>query len=273
MSTTKRDSGFRVTFLCASSVPRCLCGEMGFSSREGEERALKARMSSLAAGAGLLAALSLAVCLLPLGVPARGQSGSRSNSQANTRPLREVLENLSRSAGVVALADSTLQGEHVLPPSGAATSENVEQQIKALARALPAGTTWVRLYLPAPADGRWNADVVSQYALAQARLTGRRIGGETSPGTIEILGQQVPEEKGREYVAGLHLKRVYLLTNPRLQAMGGAVAMQNQLQQFQSMDATARAQFMMQLHDQMEQQTFPLRTIEQTLWDSLPDDQ
>jgi hypothetical protein len=115
------------------------------------------------------------------------------------------------------VADSTVQ-ERVPLPTAPATPENVERQIAEVVGALPKGTTWAKLYLPAPAGARaWTGDDVAAYALSQARLLGK-IGAPTPAGSVEILGQVVPAEKGNEIITALNLKPVYLVTNPAARA-------------------------------------------------------
>src|SRR5262245_55429786 len=148
-------------------------------------------------------------------VAVRAQQTPAPAPGAGTRPAAEVLAQLGQSAGVVILADATVQGR--LPVAEArATPESVEQQLSALVRGLPAGTTWVKLYVPAPANGRWDVEVVGDYARAQARLVGA-IGRPSPTGMVELMGRQVPTEKANEAIATLNLKLVYLVTDPRAQ--------------------------------------------------------
>jgi hypothetical protein len=144
-------------------------------------------------------------------------SGSAQQAPApTTRPAAEVLAQLGQSAGVVVLADATVQGRLAVPPGGA-TLVTIEQQLTDIVRALPAGTTWVKLYVPAPANGRWEVEAVEEYARAQARLVGA-IGRAAPAGMVELLGRQVPTEKANEAIATLNLKLVYLVTNTRAQS-------------------------------------------------------
>jgi hypothetical protein len=148
-----------------------------------------------------------------------------------TRPAAEVLAQLGQSAGVVVLADATVQGRLAVPPGGA-TPETIEQQIADIVRALPPGTTWVKLYVPAPANGRWDVEVVEEYARAQARLVGT-LGRPAPAGMVELLGRQVPTEKANEAIATLNLKLVYLVTNPRVQSPPNVAANWSRLTQEQ----------------------------------------
>ncbi len=144
-------------------------------------------------------------------------------SRAGTRPAADVLARIGQGAGVTVLADSTIT-ERVPLPATPATPENFEQQIAGVVKALPQGTSWVKLYLPAPAGDRsWNGDDVAALALAQVKLFGS--GGAPAPGTVEILGQRLPMEKAREHITGLNLKPVYLVTNAGKRATAGVNAM------------------------------------------------
>jgi hypothetical protein len=188
--------------------------------------------------------------------------------------VTEVLSRISQSADVTVLADSTVQQGRVPMPAQAATSGNIEQQLTTVTRSLPSGTIWGKLYLPAPAGGRWIADNVVQYAQAQARLLGKPIGGPTPAGAVEILGQQVPEEKGRQVIEALRLKLVYILTNPRASLTQMSPDQRQQYaQQFRNMDPGARVQAMMQMQMQMDQMMQPYHEMFSAMWSELSDDQ
>jgi hypothetical protein len=187
------------------------------------------RFAAAVTASALLAALTT--------LTIRAQQAPAPASPTGTRPADEVLAQLGRSADVVILADATVQGR--LPISEAtATRESVEQQLAALVRRLPAGTTWIKLYAPAPANGRWDVAVVEEYARAQSRL----VGSSSRPapaGMVEVLGRQVPTEKASEAIATLNLKLVYLVTNPRSQSAPNAAASGAELTQEQQ-SAAAR---------------------------------
>jgi hypothetical protein len=145
----------------------------------------------------------------------------------NARPASVILAEIGKAAGVTIVADSTVAAVRVAAPAGAATTDTVEQQIAGVVQALPRGTTWLKLYLPPPAQGRpWNGDDLAAYAKAQARLYGsvRRsstaAAAEAAPGTVEILGQKIPAEQARETITTLNLAPVYLVTNPALDTAG-----------------------------------------------------
>jgi hypothetical protein len=117
---------------------------------------------------------------------------------------------------VIVLADASIQGRLTMPPGGA-TPETIEQQITDIVRVLPPGTTWSKLYVPAPANGRWDAEVVAEFARVQARQLGTTVGRPTPPGIVEVLGQRMPTAKANEHITALNLKLVYLVTNPQAQ--------------------------------------------------------
>jgi hypothetical protein len=153
-----------------------------------------------------------------------GQTAEATLNGKKMRALADVLALMSRSAGADVVADSTVAQAMVPMPMEKATPENVESQVAALAKALPRGTTWAKLYLPSP-RGRagFNGDDVAQYAQAQARLLGT-VGAPTPAGTVEILGQRVPADQAATYITGLNLKPVYLLTNPLQSRLANANA-------------------------------------------------
>jgi hypothetical protein len=148
-------------------------------------------------------------------IPVRAQQAPA--PRAGTRPAAEVLAELGRSAGVIVLTDASVQGRLTMPPGGA-TAETIEQQIADIVRVLPAGTTWAKLYVPAPANGRWDPAIVADFARAQARQLGTTVGRPTPAGTVEVLGQRMSAARANEHITALNLKLVYLVTNPQAQA-------------------------------------------------------
>lgn len=160
----------------------------------------------LAGGVGLLGLIAF-----PL-APLASQS-SVTGARAGMRSASERVRRISQSSGVLVLADSTVANELApLPAANSGGAQTVEQQIEALVKGLPPGTTWAKLFLPAPAKGRvWTGDEVVAYALAQATLFGKI--GAAPEGSVEILGQQVPSDQARTHIAGLNLKPVYVVTN------------------------------------------------------------
>ncbi len=151
-----------------------------------------------------------------------------------------ALERIGSIVGLTVLADSTVAfervsesdvpesaRENVLPqiplPRQVEAEAQVEKQIAALVQKLPRGTVWAKLFLPALPPGRaWKGDDVAAFAYAQARLFGP-VGAGVSDGSIEILGKRVGKESAPPFVAGLDLKTVYIVSNPRreMQITGG----------------------------------------------------
>jgi hypothetical protein len=221
-----------------------------------------------------------ALIVLPA-LSARAQQAP-ADARVRTRPAAEVLTQLGRSAGVVILADSTVQGR--LPEwAQPSTPEAVEQQLAAMVRLLPAGTTWARLYVPAPANGRWVGDLVADYARAQARLVGAT-GREAPAGTVELLGRYVPETKANEYIAALNLKLVYLVTNSQAPAASTVAGnwsrltpeqrdqySRQQAQRLMSLDPSTRLQALRQM--MAAQQESPVPSIMKMVMSQLSDDE
>lgn len=198
----------------------------------------------------------------------------------HTRPAAEVLTQLGRTAGVIVLADPTIPARLPVPVLEV-TPASVEEQLATLVRALPAGTTWTKLYAPAPADGRWSLDAVLDYARALARQVGS-VGRSPAPGTVEMLGRAVPAEKAGEYAAALNLKLVYLVTSSRPQSGPDAAAnwsrltpdqravyVQRQAQRLLALDPATRVRVM----SQMMQEASPQQMVMRMVMEQMPDDE
>jgi hypothetical protein len=230
--------------------------------------------------------LSLAVAVPALLTALVSLSGSAQQAPAptptaRTRPAAEVLAQLGQSAGVVILADASVQGR--LPLSEAsATPETVEQQLAALVRGLPAGTTWIKLYVPAPLNGRWDAEVVQEYARAQARLVGT-FGRPAPAGMVELLGRQVPTEKANDCIAALNLKLVYLVTNSQAQSAPNVAAnwarltteqrqayAQQQAQRLMALDPASRLDALRQL---MRREPTPQDMVVRMVLEQMPEEE
>jgi hypothetical protein len=171
--------------------------------------------------------------------PAGSGSLSAASRQAMT-PLIRALERLSSQTGILVVADSSVAYERIpanavadgpaasVPTTTAAAPSPdaeaaVEKQIKALVRTLPPGTTWGKLYLPAPAPGRtWRGDDVAAFAFAQARLFGN-VGEPVTDGSIEILGKRVDKASAPPFVNTLGLQPVYLISNPKRPTLGAGM--------------------------------------------------
>jgi hypothetical protein len=117
----------------------------------------------------------------------------------------------------VILADKSVAHEMVMPPAAPIRADNVEQVLTQIAKSLPAGTVWVKVYLPSngekAAPTRWNADTVANYVIAQQQLFGA-VGEPTPDGTIEIMGKKLSGTDASTLQSMLNLKPVYLLMNP-----------------------------------------------------------
>lgn len=219
------------------------------------------RFAAIAASVAVTASgssMNLVLITRPARAAAQEPPAAAANAAApaRQRSLQTVLDKISQAAGVQVVADSTVSQAQVTPPAEPTTPENFTRQIEAIVKTLPAGTTWAKLYLPAPASSRgYRGDDVAQYALAQARLFGN-VGGATPAGTVEIMGQKIAADRAEAFIAGLNLKPVYLVTNPR----GPGIAMndaqwtsmtpeqkrayaEQQAQQFLAMDPNARNEF------------------------------
>jgi hypothetical protein len=204
------------------------------------------------------------------------------SARPTTYPAAVVFGQMAQSAGVTILADSTVQGR--LPmPAAPATAATVEQQIADVVRALPAGTTWAKLYLPAPANGRWNADVVSNYARALAQVVGT-VGRAAPAGTVEILGRNVPADKASEYINTLNLKLVYLVTNTAPQRTASLMPnwsqltpdqrdlyAQQQAQRLMGLNPESRIQALAQMMQNQEES--PQQAIMRAMFSQLSDDE
>jgi len=208
-------------------------------------------------------------------------------SRTATRPAEEVLAQLGKNAGVVVLADATIFAR--LPMvKGAATPEGVEQQLAEMVQTLPPGTTWIKVYAPVPANDRWSADAVADYARAQARLLGKS-SRPAPPGMVEIFGHTVPADQAQVHLDALNLKLVYLVTNPRPAAAAAAGSplmpaaewqrlgpemqdryVQQQAQQLMRLDPSTRAQVVRQM---MRREPTPQDMIMKTMLSGMTDDE
>lgn len=226
--------------------------------------------------------LSLAVTVSALLTILSSPMGSAQQARApTTRPAAEVLAQLGQSAGVVILADATVQGRLATPPGGA-TPATIEQQLADIVRVLPAGTSWVKLYVPAPANGRWDVEAVEDYARAQARLVGT-LGRAAPVGMVELLGRQVPTDKANEAIATLNLKLVYLVTNSQAQSAPNVTAnwarltreqreayAQQQAQRLMALDPASRLDALRQL---IRREQSPQDMVLETVFRQMPDEE
>lgn len=135
------------------------------------------------------------------------------------RTVKEVLKRIEEGAGggVRIVADSTVLMERVPLPAEPTTPANFEVQIGAVVDALPKGTAWGKLYLPAEDARSYKGDDLTEYALAQSKLFGKV--GNAPAGSVEVMGKIVAAEKAQTVVEALNLKPVHLLTNPVARAV------------------------------------------------------
>ena len=168
-----------------------------------------------------LALLGVAGGLSIAPTAAQKQQTQPAGTRLGTRPVQDVLASIGQQAGVTVVGDATVRDQRVPLPTMQATAGTVEERIAAVVSQLPQGTTWAKLYLPAPPAGRgWSGDDVAAYAFAQKRLFGS-VGGAPM-GTVEVMGQQLPADRAQSVVATLNLRPVYLVTNPTVKAAPAA---------------------------------------------------
>jgi hypothetical protein len=220
---------------------------------------------------------AIAVVAATAGVSVRAQQAPA--GRVPTRPAAEVFAQIGQSAGVVVLADSTVQARLPMPTTRA-TADTLEQQLTELARALPAGATWVKLYMPTPANGRFTADTVADYARAEARFLGT-VSRAAPAGTVELFGRYVPAEKATDIINTLNLKLVYLVTNPRTPSAASVASdwvqmtpdqrdayAQQQAQRILALDPASRLQMMRDLME--NQDVSPQQMILKMVANQLP---
>lgn len=220
-------------------------------------------------------AAAVAVGALFVHGPARAQQAPAAAQPAGS-PLSDVLARVSQVAGIRVVADSSVATQRVLPPNmNAVTPDTLETQLAEIVGALPRGTQWARVYLPATANSRnWTGDAVADYVYAQSKLFGA-VGAATPAGTVEIMGQRVAADQARTLITALNLRPVYLITNPARRPVPGASGdpsqwgsmspeqqqqyAQQQAQQLLNMDPTARTAMLQQqlsvLGSMMQQMT------------------
>lgn len=173
---------------------------------------------------------------------------------ARLRPLNTIVTVMARTSGATILADSSVAATPVMPLTEASTADNFEAQLDGIVKAMPQGATWAKVYLPLTSS-RMNADAVSDYVIAQAKLFGSA-GAAAPAGMVEIMGQRVPADKAQAVITALNLKPIYLISNPLLKAAAqnwGKLSAEQQkqyasqqAQQILSMDPTQQAQMFQQ---------------------------
>jgi hypothetical protein len=215
---------------------------------------------TVAAGAALLSALVVtprtASAQQPAPAPQNAPAVQQAAPDQNTRlrPLNTIVTAMGRTSGAAIFADSSVSGTPVAPLSEAATPQNFEAQLDAIVKGMPQGTTWAKVYLPIT-KSRMDADAVSDYVMAQAKLFGSA-GAATPAGMVEIMGQRVPADQAQTVITALNLKPVYLISNPLLKSAGQNWARltpdqqkqyaAQQAQQILNMDPAAQQQLIQQ---------------------------
>ena len=177
--------------------------------------AIKMKATPFAAIMGAVVAMTLAN--LPQSAfaqpqPATATQGAAAESNLRPRPLSTIVAAMVRTSGATILADSSVASTPVPMITEATTANNFEAQLDSIVKGMPQGSTWAKVYLP-ETKSRMDADAVSEYVIAQAKLFGSA-GAATPAGTVEIMGQKVPTDKAQSVIAALNLKPVYLISNP-----------------------------------------------------------
>ncbi len=188
---------------------------------------------------GLLPAATLALSLGGLVFPAGRAAAALAQAPPPVAPatghitVGTALARLSREAGVPVLADASVNVRAPLPAgfsfgpdTGNMPAAALENILDGMVRygVLPAGTTWTKLYLPAPPPGApaYEGNDVAALAAAQAKLF-----GPAGSDVIVLNGRRLSPEKARPLLDSLNLKPVYLVTGggARPAVGGGADAL------------------------------------------------
>ena len=148
--------------------------------------------------------------------PATGAAPAVSAARFAKLPAHEVAARLSRSTGVLVLADKTVATAPVTldVPAGP-----LDAALARVAAVLPKGTVVKKALLPAPSPGgpAPDGDQVAALVAAQEALaaSGGRKDPATAPGEeINVLGKRLSGDKAATVITALDLRPVYLLTNP-----------------------------------------------------------
>ncbi|MES2465339.1 MAG: hypothetical protein V4671_32635 [Armatimonadota bacterium] len=217
------------------------------------------KTKSVSAAAAFSAVIISAIVMVPQGAyaqaaPSTAPQGGASLPESTTRPrpLSTVVAAMVRSTGATILADSSVAGAPVPLLTEASTAQNFEVQLDTLVKGLPQGATWAKVYLPAT-KSRLEADAVSDYVMAQAKLFGSA-GAAAPAGMVEIMGQRVPADQAQGVITALNLKPVYLISNPLLKAAAQNWSKLSQDQQKQY--AAQQAQQILNMDPAAQQQMF-----------------
>jgi hypothetical protein len=177
-----------------------------------------------------MARASIRIAVLPIlflsvsGTTANAQAtaapGSKSPSRgARQETVRQIVDRISQSARFRIVADSALSRQQLTAPEDAVTRDTLEDYLTRLARRLPAGTSWMKVYLPpATENRRFSPDAIAQLARAQTELLGR-----PTPNTVQIQGKVLSQAEADPIIRTLGLEPVYVLTNRQASAFPGGL--------------------------------------------------
>jgi hypothetical protein len=172
----------------------------------------------------LVSLLALLATPALLGAPVRAQDNEENGIAPRGARLKSfdyVIKTMGRGAGVTILAESSYFDKQAPMPKEATTVENLEEQLAILAKALPSGTIFTKVMLPAPPNGRvYRGDDLAEFIAAQTKLFNRMSLARTNtntaePSVVEVLGQKLTETKAAPVVSTLGLKPYYLISNPK----------------------------------------------------------
>jgi hypothetical protein len=166
------------------------------------------QMIRISVGMGCVA---LSLCMISTSLHAQEKEKSTATRTRNV-PLTTLLRQMSEESGVTVLGDSTVGSLTAPPLKEATTRENLETQLQALMRTLPAGTEWAKIYLPIPEQGKkYQPDAITQLIRSQINLFGKP--SMLPKGTVEIQGKRMSEKDAEAYIKGLNLAPYYVISN------------------------------------------------------------
>lgn len=124
------------------------------------------------------------------------------------RTLKAALVEMSRKAGIHAVAVDSLAGEKVSPPPiDEITAENVEEKLLAMVAKLQTPARVVRFHLPK--GHNWTADEILAYGRAEATLLKKKVGNLGDD--FEVLGHKVAKDRIAAVTEALDLRTVYVI--------------------------------------------------------------
>lgn len=153
--------------------------------------------------------MARAFCLFAILVCCVGFSLQQSADPAQKRPLKSVLAEIGKKAGIYVVAVKGLENELVVPVKiDLVSKDNAEEQLFALIKGLKTPSRLTRIYLPEGPN--WTAEEILAYARAEAALLKKPV-GEIKPGSIEIWGQSIAPERAQAAIDTLRLRAVYVV--------------------------------------------------------------